>query len=96
MNKNVEIKWQIPEIEPQYVLEYQESKQDVQYEIKDLIQIIKKTIEREQRDARFNLTKGRLQKDLINWFIDDQYKLFYKKQDLSKSFDATFTLLIDA
>ena len=39
-------------------LEYQESKQDVQYEIKDLIQIIKKTIEREQRDARFNLTKG--------------------------------------
>lgn len=96
VNKNVEIKWQIPEIEPQYVLEYQESKQDVQYEIKDLIQIIKKTIEREQRDARFNLTKGRLQKDLINWFIDDQYKLFYKKQDLSKSFDATFTLLIDA
>lgn len=96
VNKNVEIKWQIPEIEPQYVLEYQESKQDVQYEIKDLIQIIKKTIEREQRDARFNLTKGRLQKDLINWFIDGQYKLFYKKQDLSKSFDATFTLLIDA
>ncbi|HDV5885987.1 TPA: VWA domain-containing protein, partial [Staphylococcus aureus] len=96
VNKNVEIKWQIPEIEPQYVLEYQELKQDVQYEIKDLIQIIKKTIEREQRDARFNLTKGRLQKDLINWFIDDQYKLFYKKQDLSKSFDATFTLLIDA
>ena len=33
VNKNVEIKWQIPEIEPQYVLEYQESKQDVQYEI---------------------------------------------------------------
>ncbi len=26
VNKNVEIKWQIPEIEPQYVLEYQESK----------------------------------------------------------------------
>ncbi len=25
--KNVEIKWQIAEIEPQYVLEYQESKQ---------------------------------------------------------------------
>ncbi|MDU2137858.1 MAG: VWA domain-containing protein, partial [Staphylococcus warneri] len=39
---------------------------------------------------------GRLQKNLINWFIDDQYKLFYKKQDLSQSFDATFTLLIDA
>ena len=53
MNKNVEIKWQIPEIEPQYVLEYQESKQDVQYEIKDLIQIIKKTIERETTRCTF-------------------------------------------
>lgn len=41
------------------------------------------------------MTKGRLQRDLTNWFIDDQYKLFYKKQDLSKTFDATFTLLID-
>ena len=37
-----------------------------------------------------------MQRDLTNWFIDDQYKLFYKKQDLSKTFDATFTLLIDA
>src|SRR5699024_11727560 len=37
-----------------------------------------------------------LQKNLLNWFIDDQYKLFYKKQDLSQSFDATFTLLVDA
>ncbi|MBI6057967.1 hypothetical protein, partial [Clostridium perfringens] len=46
-------------------------------------------------DERHNLTKGRLQRDLTNWFIDDQYKLFYKKQDLSKTFDATFTLLID-
>ena len=37
-----------------------------------------------------------MQRNLTNWFIDDQYKLFYKKQDLSKSFDATFTLLVDA
>lgn len=28
--------------------------------------------------------------------MNDQLKLFYKKQDLSQSFDATFTLLIDA
>ncbi|SUM71920.1 von Willebrand factor A [Staphylococcus saccharolyticus] len=28
--------------------------------------------------------------------MKDQLKLFYKKQDLSQSFDATFTLLIDA
>ncbi|AMY04800.1 VWA domain-containing protein [Staphylococcus condimenti] len=96
INENVEIKWNVPEILPEYITEYHEVHKDVQIEIKDLTQIIQKTIDREQIDARYNLTKGRLQKDLINWFIDDQYKMFYKKQDLSRSFDATFTLLIDA
>ena len=96
INKNVKVEWKVPKIQPQHILDYQHSKNDVQFEIKDLIQIIKKTINREHQDERHNLTKGRLQKDLINWFIDDQYKLFYKKQDLSKTFDATFTLLVDA
>ncbi|MCC3754802.1 vWA domain-containing protein [Staphylococcus capitis] len=96
INKNVKVEWKVPNIQPQHILDYQHSKNDVQFEIKDLIQIIKKTIDREHQDERNNLTKGRLQKDLINWFIDDQYKLFYKKQDLSKTFDATFTLLVDA
>ncbi|BFL67850.1 vWA domain-containing protein [Staphylococcus capitis] len=96
INKNVKVEWKVPNIQPQHILDYQHSKNDVQFEIKDLIQIIKKTINREHQDERHNLTKGRLQKDLVNWFIDDQYKLFYKKQDLSKTFDATFTLLVDA
>ena len=96
INKNVKVEWKVPNIQPQHILDYQHSKNDVQFEIKDLIQIIKKTIDREHQDERHNLTNGRLQKDLINWFIDDQYKLFYKKQDLSKTFDATFTLLVDA
>lgn len=96
INENVEIKWNIPEIQPQFIHQYQEVEADVQFETKDLIQIIQKTIDREYQDERHNLTKGRLQKNLLNWFIDDQYKLFYKKQDLSQSFDATFTLLVDA
>lgn len=96
INENVEIKWNVPDIEPDFLPAYQNVKNDVQFETKDLIQIIKKTIDREHVDERHNLTKGRLQRDLTNWFIDDQYKLFYKKQDLSKTFDATFTLLIDA
>lgn len=96
INQNVEIEWKVPDILPEYLQLYEDVKHDVQFEIKDLIKIIKKTIEREHQDERHNLTKGRLQKDLINWFIDDQYKLFYKKQNLSQSFDATFTLLIDA
>ena len=78
INENVEIKWNVPEILPEYIPEYHEVHKDVQFEIKDLTQIIQKTIDREQIDERHNLTKGRLQKDLINWFIDDQYKMFYK------------------
>ncbi|MGX5790469.1 vWA domain-containing protein [Staphylococcus equorum] len=96
INQNVEIKWNIPDIEPQYINDYHNVESEVQFETKDLTQIIKKTIDREYQDERRNLTKGRLQKNLLNWFIDDQYKLFYKKQDLSQSFDATFTLLVDA
>ncbi|MCS4485410.1 vWA domain-containing protein [Staphylococcus americanisciuri] len=96
INANVRIKWNIPSILPEYVEAYRQVQTDVQYEIKDLIQIIKKTIEHEFQDMRTNLTKGRLQRNLVNWFIDDQYKLFYKKADQSQTFDATFTLLIDA
>lgn len=96
INQNVEIKWNIPDIQPNYIIDYHKVESEVQFEIKDLIQIIKKTIDREYQDERRNLTKGRLQKNLLNWFIDDQYKLFYKKQDLSQTFDATFTLLVDA
>ncbi|MBI5975453.1 vWA domain-containing protein [Staphylococcus canis] len=95
INQYVDIKWEVPPILPEYIDTYQHVKNDVQFETKDLIQIIKKTIDREYQDIRHNLTKGRLQKNLINWFIDDQYKLFYKKADLSQTFDATFTLLID-
>lgn len=96
INQNVEIKWNIPDIQPNYIIDYHKVESEVQFEIKDLIQIIKKTIDREYQDERHNLTKGRLQKNLLNWFIDDQYKLFYKKQDLSQTFDTTFTLLVDA
>lgn len=96
INKNVEIIWNTPVIQDQDIIKYEDFVSHVQFEIKDLIQIIKKAIDRAHQDERRNLTKGRLQRNLINWFIDDQYKLFYKKQDLSQTFDATFTLLVDA
>lgn len=44
INENVEIKWNVPDIEPDYLLEYQNVKNDVQFETKDLIQIIKKPL----------------------------------------------------
>ncbi|MBF7024207.1 vWA domain-containing protein [Staphylococcus kloosii] len=96
INENVEIDWRVPDIKPEYLKTYHDVEQSVSIETKDLIQIIKKAIDREYTDERNNLTKGRLQKNLLNWFVDDQYKLFYKKQDLSQTFDATFTLLVDA
>lgn len=96
INQYVDIKWNRPEIQPEHMIAYAKVQQSVQYETRDLIQIIKKTIDREYQDQRNDLTKGRLQKNLINWFVDDQYKVFYKKADMSQSFDATFTLLIDA
>lgn len=96
INQYVDIKWHVPDILPEYIESYRQVQTSVQFEIKDLIQIIKKTIDREYQDVRANLTKGRLQRNLVNWFIDDQYKLFYKKADQSRTFDATFTLLIDA
>jgi nitric oxide reductase activation protein len=96
INENVDIDWRVPDIKPEYVKTYHDVEQSVSIETKDLIQIIKKAIDREYTDERNNLTKGRLQKNLLNWFVDDQYKLFYKKQDLSQTFDATFTLLVDA
>lgn len=95
INQFVDIQWHKPTIQNDYNALYQDVKTDIQFETKDLIQIIKKTVDREYQDMRTNLTKGRLQKNLINWFIDDQYKMFYKKADQSQSFDATFTLLID-
>lgn len=96
INQYVDIQWHQSDIKPEHVTAYKNVQQAVQYETRDLIEIIKKTIDREYQDKRINLMKGRLQKNLINWFVDDQYKVFYKKADLSQSFNATFTLLIDA
>jgi len=75
---------------------YKEAVDSVQFEIKDLTSIIQKSMNHQYSDIRENLTKGRLQKNLLNWFIDDQYKLFFKKDAFSRKLDATFTLLVDA
>lgn len=54
----MEVKWNVPEITAEDRTAYHDVERDVQYEIKDLTQIIEKTIEREQVDERHNLTKG--------------------------------------
>lgn len=96
VNKNVSLKFNKPEISPEDVEAYKRAVESVQFEIKDLTSIIQKSMNHQYSDVRENLTKGRLQKNLLNWFIDDQYKLFFKKDAFSRKLDATFTLLVDA
>ncbi|WP_323702383.1 vWA domain-containing protein [Mammaliicoccus sp. Dog046] len=96
INQNVNLTFNKPDITPEDVMNYKEAVDSVQFEIKDLTSIIQKSMNHQYSDERNNLTKGRLQKNLLNWFIDDQYKLFYKKDAFSKKLDATFTLLVDA
>ncbi|WP_239747715.1 VWA domain-containing protein [Mammaliicoccus sp. P-M56] len=96
VNQNVSLSFNKPEITPSDVVAYKEAIDSVQFEIKDLTSIIQKSMNHQYSDLRENLTKGRLQKNLLNWFIDDQYKLFFKKDAFSRKLDATFTLLVDA
>ncbi|MBO3077071.1 VWA domain-containing protein [Mammaliicoccus vitulinus] len=96
VNQNVSLSFNKPEITPDDVVAYKEAVDSVQFEIKDLTSIIQKSMNHQYSDIRENLTKGRLQKNLLNWFIDDQYKLFFKKDTFSRKLDATFTLLVDA
>ncbi|MGK9044040.1 VWA domain-containing protein [Mammaliicoccus vitulinus] len=96
VNQNVSLSFNKPEITPDDVMAYKEAVDSVQFEIKDLTSIIQKSMNHQYSDIRENLTKGRLQKNLLNWFIDDQYKLFFKKDAFSRKLDATFTLLVDA
>lgn len=96
INQNVSLTFNRPDILPTHMEAYKEAVDSVQFEIKDLTSIIQKSMNHQYSDIRENLTKGRLQKNLLNWFIDDQYKLFFKKDAFSRKLDATFTLLVDA
>lgn len=96
INQNVKLTFNKPDYSLSDEEDYKQAVENVQFEIKDLTSIIQKSMNHQYSDIRENLTKGRLQKNLLNWFIDDQYKLFFKKDAFSRKLDATFTLLIDA
>jgi len=56
---------------------------------------IKKTIEHKQISPRKDLITGRLSKNLLPLVIDENPRIFYKKDQESTEFDAVFTLLVD-
>ncbi|MFK2825263.1 VWA domain-containing protein [Bacillus sp. B190/17] len=62
---------------------------------KKLKNMIEKTLEHKKVQPRSDLHKGRLNKKLLRFFIEEQPRLFYKKQEPSPEIDAVFTLLVD-
>ncbi|MBM7647731.1 nitric oxide reductase activation protein [Bacillus ectoiniformans] len=62
---------------------------------KKLKNMIEKTLEHKKIQPRQDLKAGRLNKKLLRFFLDEQPRLFYKKQEPSPEIDAAFTLLVD-
>ncbi|HSU79579.1 MAG TPA: hypothetical protein VLK78_04125 [Candidatus Angelobacter sp.] len=62
---------------------------------KALRRSIQKLIEQKQQAPRNDLHVGRLGKKLLRVMLDDQPRLFYKKQAESRDLDVVFTLLVD-
>ncbi|KKB35424.1 vWA domain-containing protein [Bacillus thermotolerans] len=62
---------------------------------KKLKHMMEKMLEHKRTAPRSDLHAGRLNKKLLRFFLEDQPRLFYKKQELSADIDASFTLLVD-
>lgn len=95
-NENAELVWKKPDVDSSHKAQYVADVGEVMPEVKKLTSIIQKTIAHQNESARNHLAFGRLDRRLINWFTDDQKRVFYKEDQQSKELDATFTLLVDA
>ncbi|WP_026908171.1 vWA domain-containing protein [Paucisalibacillus globulus] len=60
-----------------------------------LAKTIEKTMEHKKNQPRQDLVFGRLSKKLLPIVFDENPRVFYKKNEDSKEFDAVFTLLVD-
>jgi nitric oxide reductase activation protein len=74
---------------------YEEYKLFISIHQKKLKQLIQKTLEHKKILPRSELAFGRLNKKLLPWFLDDNPKMFYKRDNPSIEIDAVFTLLVD-
>ncbi|KAB7706249.1 VWA domain-containing protein [Bacillus aerolatus] len=81
--------------DPEAINKYKKQKAQIASLQKKLKNMIEKTLEHKKIQPRGDLHRGRLNKKLIRFFIEDQPRLFYKKQEPSTEIDATFTLLVD-
>lgn len=79
----------------QSIAEYNEMKKATRFQQRKLKAIIEKTLKKKADDERSNLKAGRLQKKLLPFFIEEHPKIFYKKEEPSRTPDAAFSLLVD-
>lgn len=77
------------------VAEYGKLEKEVKFYHKKLKNIIERIMEKKETDHRSHLQMGRLGKNLLSFFTDENPKLFYKKSEPGKEIDASFILLID-
>ncbi|MBM7703444.1 vWA domain-containing protein [Metabacillus iocasae] len=74
---------------------YEENKKLIASYQKKLKQMIQKTLEHKKNLPRNELHMGRLSKKLLKLWIDDNPRMFYKKDQESPQIDAVFSLLVD-
>ncbi|WP_067725283.1 vWA domain-containing protein [Oceanobacillus damuensis] len=74
---------------------YQEFVRAIESYKRKLANTIKKTIEHKKNTPRKDLLAGRLSKKLLPIVLEEDHRIFYKKDLESKDFDAAFTLLVD-
>ncbi|WP_010097292.1 vWA domain-containing protein [Ornithinibacillus scapharcae] len=74
---------------------YKEFVSDIEPFKRKLAKTIEKTIEHKKNQPRQDLVFGRLSKKLLPIVLDESPRVFYKKNEDSKEFDAVFTLLVD-
>lgn len=76
-------------------LAYQNAVSTIETYKRKLASTIEKVLEHKKNDARRDLVNGRLSKKFLPVIIDDNPRVFYKKNQESKNIDAVFTLLVD-
>ncbi|MDF9297705.1 vWA domain-containing protein [Geobacillus stearothermophilus] len=62
---------------------------------KRLVRVMEQWLEHQRNAWRTNLPAGRLRKQLVPFFTDERPRLFYKKGEPARRFDAVFGLLVD-
>ncbi|WP_404452145.1 VWA domain-containing protein [Virgibacillus necropolis] len=76
-------------------LAYQKVVSTIEAYKRKLASTIEKVLEHKKNDPRKDLMFGRLSKKLLPVIVDENPRVFYKKNQESKDVDAVFTLLVD-